>query len=265
MSITVYLVRHAQGYHNLSHENEKLSDPLLTPLGESQCEALRASFPHHDKLTHLVASPMRRALLTCRLSFAPDGILSTSQGHKSHASVVAQPLIQEVSALPCDTGSDPDVLASEFGSWADLGLVHDGWNDKKPGSRFAPTVANLEARAAAARRWFRTLGKEGQDVHVAAVSHGAFLHFLTEDWDGMDLSRGTGWSNAEWRSYEFVEGPTGGDERASIRETKESWTRRKGTAVPLTETEQKEAREVILEGMRRQFGESVDDQEPGRS
>lgn len=60
---------------------------------------------------------------------------------------------------------------------------------------------------------------------------------------------GTGWENTEWRSYEFVE-PTGNDDEASIRETEESWRRRRGSAKPLGETEQQQARAAVIEAMR---------------
>lgn len=248
MGITLHLVRHAQGHHNLSKANESLHDPLLTPLGEQQCRDLRAAFPHHDKLTHLVASPLRRTLLTCRNAFGGDG---------PRATVVAQPLVQEVSAQPCDTGSAPEVLAREFGAWVDGRLVQPGWNDKSPGSRWAPTVGSLEARSREARRWLRALGRgdDDGDAHVVVVTHGGFLHFLTEDWEGMDISRGTGWSNTEWRSYEFVD-PQGNDEEASVRETAESWRRRRADAIQLTEAENTQLRAVLIEEMSRAFGET---------
>ena len=49
MAPTLHLVRHAQGYHNLSKEDELLHDPDVTPLGERQCDELRASFPYHHR------------------------------------------------------------------------------------------------------------------------------------------------------------------------------------------------------------------------
>lgn len=190
MTITVHLVRHAQGFHNLTVINQQIPDPYLTPEGTQQCAALRASFPHHARLTHLVSSPMRRTLQTCEQSFRPaiDG---------AGLKVVAQPLVQEVSTLPCDTGSEPAVLAAEFGAWADLGLVPAGWNDKtSPNSPWAPRVEALEERARRARVWLRDLGRRwkaegrGENADIVVTTHGGFLHFLTQDWDGMDLTRG---------------------------------------------------------------------------
>lgn len=59
------------------------------------------------------------------------------------------------------------------------------------------------------------------------------------------FSTGTGWENTEYRSYEFVE-PAGEDTQASIRETKTSWRRRRGSSNPLTETEQQQLRSVVV-------------------
>ncbi|PSR97453.1 phosphoglycerate mutase family protein-like protein [Coniella lustricola] len=261
MTITLHLVRHAQGFHNLSHENEQLPDPQLTPLGLEQCAALRASFPYHDRLTHLVASPMRRTLLTCHHSFTPA--VYNPSSNPAGKRIVAQPLVQEVSTQPCDTGSEPGALTEEFGAWTDDALVTTGWNDKRSAeSPWRPTIEALENRAREARRWLRELGRQAraqgsEDADIVVVSHGGFLHFLTDDWDGMSLEKGTGWMNTEWRSYEFVCGADdqGEDEDARIRETAGSWKRRRGTEEQLTEAELREAKAVLLEGVRKKLAE----------
>ncbi|KAK2599861.1 hypothetical protein N8I77_011583 [Diaporthe amygdali] len=251
MTITIHLVRHAQGFHNLTVINQQIPDPYLTPTGIEQCAALRASFPHHDRITHLVASPMRRTLQTCEQSFRP----AVDAGSK----VIAQPLVQEVSTLPCDTGSEPEVLAAEFGAWADLSIVEKGWNNKAgEGSPWAPRVDALEERARGARVWLRDLGRrwkaegKGDSADIVVTTHGGFLHFLTQDWDGMDLTRGTGWDNTEYRSYEFDE-PEGDDSEARLHETKPSWRRRRGSAIGLTSTEQQQMRAVVIEAYKKEF------------
>jgi hypothetical protein len=76
-------------------------------------------------------------------------------------------------------------------------------------------------------------------VEIVVVTHGGYLHYFTEDWDGHEKFTGTGWENTEWRSYEFVSAT---DERASLRETSESRVRRTGKETPLTEDEQRELR-----------------------
>ncbi|KAL5883708.1 hypothetical protein ACKVWL_002698 [Pyricularia oryzae] len=225
MPATIYFVRHAQGYHNLPKvpggpNPSLLADPDLTELGKEQCAELSKNFPFHDKITHLVASPLRRTLYTCLLSFGP--VLEQGRVQK----VTALPELQEIAALPSDTGSDPAVLAKEFGGEkVDLGLVKDDWTDKGPGSPFAPELEKLDARARAARIWLRKLASEveGDEAHIVV--------------------------NTEWRSYEFSDS-SGQDSQASLKETKQSWERRRGTAIPLTETEQRELKAVLWRGVK---------------
>ena len=239
--ITIHAVRHAQGPHNLNTANHQLRDPELTPLGETQCATLSTFFPtapcfsSPPKITHLVASPLRRTLYTCLLSFPSEvqrGLV-----------VTALPELQETSDLPCDTGSEPRALQQEFEGRVDFALLEEGWNSKT--GKWSPASSAIEARAREARVWLRNLGlaavKEnpGEDVNVVVVTHGGFLHFFTEDWDGSTLFTGTGWANTEFRSYEFVSLEEG-EEHASLRETNGSRERRKGDEKPLTFDEQRE-------------------------
>ncbi len=261
MPTYIHLVRHAQGFHNLSRENQSLPDPDLTPLGKDQCARLAQTFPLQPQLTHLVASPLRRTLYTCLLSFAPALDDTANSNPTAPKQVIALPELQEVSPLPCDVGSARAALDAEFGpaGQVDLRFVGEGWNDKSGASPFAPMMGRLEARARKARVWLRELGREfeaahpGVDAHVAVVTHGGFLHFLTGDWDGMNPVKGTGWDNTEWRSYEFVEAE-GGDADAALRETRVSWRRRRGSAIGLTETEQMELRAVAKEHLEGEWG-----------
>ena len=163
MAPTIHLVRHAQGFHNLSIENESMQDPDLTPLGEEQCAALRKEFPHHDKLTKLFASPMRRTVYTCLHAFGTEDLKP----------IIAMPVFQEVSANPCDTGSAVAKVQAEFQGIADYSRVEDSWTDKGPGSEYEPTVEKLTARGLKARRALRDL--VGGDEHIVVVSHGGFL------------------------------------------------------------------------------------------
>jgi hypothetical protein len=116
-------VRHAQGIHNLSYSNHHLPDPHLTAFGEEQCRNLAAKFPYHDKIELILSSPLRRAIHTALLAFAPE----VEQGKK----VVAWQEVQEASDLPCDTGSDLKRIKVEFKDLpVDLGIVEDGWHIK---------------------------------------------------------------------------------------------------------------------------------------
>ncbi|KHO01813.1 phosphoglycerate mutase family protein [Metarhizium album ARSEF 1941] len=235
MPPTVHLVRHAEGFHNLSVENESMRDPDLTPLGEQQCADLRSAFPSHARLTALVASPLRRTIKTCDLAFG---------GHDKLYPIVLLDTLQEVSDAPCDTGSSKDALRAEFGDKIDLQRVRGSWTQKGDGSPFEPTMEALMARAKSARRALREIAGDA-DGEVAVVSHGGFLHFLTDDWDGVPIDSATAWSNCMCRSYQFAGSP---DDDGDVRlvETKESWKRRQpASRQPLTATEQREIRAVV--------------------
>ncbi|KAF4534015.1 Phosphoglycerate mutase family protein [Lasiodiplodia theobromae] len=212
----IHFVRHAQAYHNLTINNYSMHDPDLTELGKQQCFDLQRAFPHHDRVTHVVASPIKRALWTALLgfssTFATRGIRLT-----------ALPELQENTDLPCDTGSDKEVLEREFANQPiDLSLVQEGWNDKK--GPWAPQSDAISERCKAARVWLRELA--GENDQVVVVTHGSLLHTLTEDWSDFDKHTGTGWANTEFRSYTFV--PHSND-NASLIETEESLKRRRAT------------------------------------
>lgn len=243
----IHLVRHAQGTHNLPNSDLSIQDPPLTPFGISQCVALSNIFPHPSKVTHLVSSPLRRTLYTTIYSF-PEPI---SRGLK----ITAQPLLQELSSLGADTGISPTHLASEFAgtkyaSSIDLSHVTPDWNSKS--GIYSSDAATVEKRALNARKWLRELGGRGEeDKEIVVVTHGGFLHFLTQDWVGNEeiaervrkegyVFRGgepTGWSNTEFRSYEFVEGD---EENAGLRELEESRARRMGKETELGTDEKRE-------------------------
>lgn len=232
----LHLVRHAQGYHNLTEANHAMRDPSLTPFGEEQCANLSKSFPYQSSITHLVASPLRRTLYTCLLSFP--------QAVEAGKIVLALPELQETSDLPCDTGSDPGKLREEFGPGGkvDLHLVGEGWNNKK--GKWSTSPSAIDARAREARLYLKAVGEKaasanGEDQHIVAVTHGGYLHYLTEDWDEHMRFTGTGWENTEYRSYAFIDGD---EENASMLETAESRQRRVGREHPLTADEQRNLR-----------------------
>ncbi|KAI9900681.1 hypothetical protein N3K66_004943 [Trichothecium roseum] len=261
MPPTIHLVRHAQGHHNVSVANEAMRDPDVTELGREQCARLRASFPHHARLSGLASSPLRRTVQTCLEAFGPlsPSTTPTSSNPSDPSSTEEEEerkrrllpiklidVLQEISSAPCDTGSAPEALTAEFGPGVvDAGAgVRQGWTDKTSGgSPFAPTLAKLVARGREARRALRDFvaqDKDG-DGHYAVTSHGGFLHFLTDDWHGIPSGSATGWKNCEWRSYQFVN-PAGDDEEARLAETPESWRRRHGDAAPPSEAEMRELR-----------------------
>lgn len=160
MAPTLFCVRHAQGFHNLSVANHSLHDPLLTTLGEEQCRNLQRDFPDPDKIDLIVASPLKRTIYTALLSFE-DAI------QKKKLEVLALPELQETSDLPCDTGSSLEQLAKEFeGKPVDLQFVKPGWDCKR--MRWAPTAKAIEARARDARQWLMSRPEK----NIVVVTHG---------------------------------------------------------------------------------------------
>ncbi|RFU29954.1 hypothetical protein B7463_g6393, partial [Scytalidium lignicola] len=234
---TLHLVRHAQGYHNLRQENHTLPDPLLTDLGRTQCTTLSTVFSHHAQVTDIVSSPLRRTIYTALLSF-PDEVQARS------IPVVALPQLQETSDLPCDTGSAPDLLRREFENGAEGGVVDLKREDRcagAGGTGLVTGVRDKRAREMVEQKVVEDV--ESAEPHIVVVTHGGFLHYFTEDWEGHDGFLGTGWQNTEFRSYTFVtEGD--GDEDASVVETAESRRRRSGKEIPLTREEQTNLRRV---------------------
>ncbi|KAI5464057.1 histidine phosphatase superfamily [Mariannaea sp. PMI_226] len=239
MAPTIHFVRHAQGFHNLSHEAEQLHDPDLTPLGLEQCAHLRAIFPHHANITKLIASPMRRTVYTCLHAFGTQ--------HPTLLPITALPIFQEISLQPCDVGTPVDKAAAEFAGKADYSQVEASWIEKGSDSPYEPTLEKLLARGKQGRLTLREIAGNGDD-HIVVVTHGGILHFLTDDWQGVDPQHATGWKNCEYRSYQFTD-PTGKDEEAALQETPESWRRRHPSTVRLTVTEQRELRPLGIQKM----------------
>ncbi|KAL9104246.1 MAG: hypothetical protein Q9163_000794 [Psora crenata] len=100
-------------------------------------------------------------------------------------SVIALPELQEIGDVPCDTGTDIPVLKEEMeGKPIDLSRLMDGWNTKS--GKWSPTDDAVAERARVARRWL----KARPEKHIIVVTHGGFLHFLTEEWTGYKAALG---------------------------------------------------------------------------
>ncbi|KAJ4252393.1 hypothetical protein NW762_010991 [Fusarium torreyae] len=182
MPVTFHLVRHAQGFHNLSREHEKIQDPDLTDLGQRQCAALKASFPHHDKVTHFVTSPLKRALSTCLLGFAPPAEIP----------IIALAELKEVGDAPCDTGSNIELLKRDFPHFLDLSYVPEAWTTVYDWVSWDVKLSQLKERAVKARLALQQLAQGlGENEHAVIVTHGAFLHFLTDDYYGVKPKNGS--------------------------------------------------------------------------
>ncbi|KAJ5107650.1 phosphoglycerate mutase family protein-like protein [Penicillium angulare] len=203
MPPTLYVIRHAQGEHNVN-DSHHIRDALLTDTGKAQCQELQEKFPFLQDVEVILASPLRRTIQTAAYTFAPEL-------EKRQTPVILVPNAQEISSLACDIGHDTKITKSEapnlikdaapLWSAANLGstLVNESWNSKK--GIYESSLPAVKQRAAEMRNWIYSRPER----HVALVTHGGFLHYLTEDWRGYVRGKGTGYLNCEYRKLEFTE------------------------------------------------------------
>ena len=233
-------MRHGQGYHSIAERGHDLRDPHLTGFGEQQCRLRREAFQRHDKVELLLASPLRRALQTCAITFLP----CLDRGME----IIALPMAEECSDAPSDTGSDPQFLKEEFADkhgrdCISFDNVSKGWYVHE--GEYATDPASLIRRAAKLRRWI----KARPEKEVVLVAHGFFNHYLTGDVNENGEQTTPWWNEAELRTFTFVDGDgtgdrirpyEGGDARvdgedaALIKETEESLQRLKGRRQSVT-------------------------------
>ncbi|KAI1506259.1 phosphoglycerate mutase-like protein [Biscogniauxia marginata] len=214
MAPTIDVIRHAQAWHNASQDSY-ISDPLLTPEGEVQSYQFRDTYPFMAQVSHVVASPLRRAVATALIAFDP----AVRSGKKA----ILLPDLQETGAMPSDTGSPPRRLEAMFKPHVDLSHLSERWYRRDESSDYAPDVAKVEARARRARRFLRDLARGApDDAHIAVVTHGGFLHFLTDDYAGLGPGCFSSFGNTDMKSYQFADLHGDNDEAALVRV---SWDR----------------------------------------
>lgn len=189
MAPTITLIRHAQGYHNL-FEDWTIFDPKLTELGNQQCEDVRHDYPHHNKVTHIFASPLFRTIETALYSFKP----AIDRGIQ----IVMMPEVQECDNDKCNRGHSPDEIKKKFRDVVNVDNLSPGWYDKSSGSPYEPTGDKLRKRALNARKMIRDVViTTGDDACIVVVTHGQFLRYLTK----LDSP----WKNAEWELYTIMD------------------------------------------------------------
>ena len=163
------LMRHGQSEFNLHFSATKrdpgITDPSLTPLGQSQAEAAAAALADAG-ITRILASPYTRALQTAAPTARALGLPV-----QVHAGV------RERYHFKCDIGSPPATLAA---AWPDHSFDHldEVWWPSSTESE-----ESVEARAAAFRA---EMAADPDWAHTLVVSHWAFLLTLT----GQSLENG---------------------------------------------------------------------------
>ncbi|KAH7311018.1 hypothetical protein BKA65DRAFT_558840 [Rhexocercosporidium sp. MPI-PUGE-AT-0058] len=232
---------------------KQIRDPRLTPHGINEALDLRYRFPYMNELTHILVSPLSRTLQTAFLAFEPaikrgvrpialDILRETGKGPNCCGS--------EISGLLKGFGElGESVLTTE---------ITPGWEIPRPDASPMALpmrrnlvlcrlreLANLARMSGAeltqARKDFEDLDPDtciwspfntwlmkydfpplqlGKDVHIAVVTHGTFLEWMT-------LGEGGLFDNAEFRTYMFEgeeeEGPDPKNGRSLLlMETQES-------------------------------------------
>ena len=176
----------------------QIHDPGLTPSGREQARLFPALYEYHIKPTLIVTSPLRRCLQTTSLAF---GAMIRS----GEVRAVAHPGLQEVSTDPCDTGTPLDALREEFPhiQFPDELFPRNAWpRERSVQLRKNSTIYDdvpelLLARLVDFRKWLR---EEVDDEEVVVVTHGGFVHFFYDRWDGIpgrSGSRGYDLGNGE--------------------------------------------------------------------
>lgn len=156
-----------EAMQNVDPASRNVLDPSLTEQGELQAKALARTFPYHDRVEAVFSSPLQRALQTALLAF---------HAHLSPMKkLIAQPLAQETSVAPCDTGNDRSSLETTFGTGdIDFGSVGADWNSKS--GKWSQNEADVLRRAAD----LRDLLAARVESEIVLVTHGYFLRYLTE-------------------------------------------------------------------------------------
>ncbi|KAJ5471448.1 hypothetical protein N7530_008805 [Penicillium desertorum] len=116
----IHLVRHAEGLHNLRNDHTILDAPLCQR-GFDFAEDLGRRFvrEHSNSVGAITSSPLRRTIQTSLTAF--KRILDTTQYLENSGSGVNNGVmlsldanLQEITDLPCNSGSPKDRLVTEF-------------------------------------------------------------------------------------------------------------------------------------------------------
>ncbi|KAG5463605.1 MAG: histidine phosphatase superfamily, partial [Olpidium bornovanus] len=231
---TVYLTRHAEAEHNV-RRRYYLRDPRLTDRGRQQAavelpRSLRGLAPPGSAggkgegereeeeeggeggpaLDLIVTSPLKRTLQTSLLGYR--------RYVDAGVPVVVLPELQELGALPADTGSPLADLEAEFPRLSferleEIERASGGrpWYEKR--GDYAPTLYAVARRTRRLVSWLLARPEE----NIAVVTHSGLLHWI--------LRQLREFRNAEVRRYALtldrkwkLEGlkPSAGDERGCV-------------------------------------------------
>lgn len=184
---------------------DHIKDPILTSGGRKHC-IQRNDFlvPQAKYITHILASPLSRALETAFLTTKAV----TDRGVK----VWALPELQSFSSAPSGLGMDVSDLqrlfdgnnagtrvtakgkrmseninkakqfnVEDFKGKLDLQFMSDDWNDEYENKEGRWSAAHKDWRAGYLKGFFRALQASGERVEIVIVCHSSSLRFLVND------------------------------------------------------------------------------------
>ncbi|KAI2610652.1 histidine phosphatase superfamily [Hypoxylon fragiforme] len=192
---TIHVFRHAEALHNILPEFRAKRDPEISDAGRQQCIKMASEFPFMDQVTHLISSPLSRALSTIRLAFAP--VAEKQQ-------IIVFPELTEAGIAISSFGSSIEELQEKYGDQLDLSHVPDDWEQIHPRSRFAYDLKLIFTRAALVRERIIDLASTAEEgSHIVVMTHGQTAHFMTGDFSGPEAPTYlTNWNgNLQYRSY----------------------------------------------------------------
>jgi broad specificity phosphatase PhoE len=188
----LYLIRHGEATHNVAPRpwGDELLDARLTPLGEEQAAALRASAAALP-LELIVVSPLSRAIATALIGLAPHV-------QRSVPCVAVEACREQLGQNVPDRRRRASEVAADFPQ-VDLAAIAED------DALFTPTREPLPALAARADAFLEWVAAR-PEAHVAVVTHSSFLAALCNvalD-TAAEPAAGEWFGNAEMRHIRLV-------------------------------------------------------------
>ncbi|KUJ17958.1 uncharacterized protein LY89DRAFT_717602 [Mollisia scopiformis] len=175
--VIVHLMRHAEAQKKTDIFGPKLRDPSLSDVGRAQCSTFVEEFKDHQShVTHILCSPMKRAINTAVVAF-PDVVGKS-------LTVYAMPELQSLDRGPGGIGASFSRLSKKYrvkeGEMPKVDVTtfgRKGWNDKEYGA-WSPSEAHR--RVDFIKGFLRGLlaAATSKIIEVVIITHRSFLKQL---------------------------------------------------------------------------------------
>ncbi|KAF8855114.1 hypothetical protein BDZ45DRAFT_728309 [Acephala macrosclerotiorum] len=172
--VIVHLMRHAEAHKKTELFGPRPKDPGLSDVGKAQCSTFVTDFKDHSShVTHILCSPMKRALNTAIAAF-PDVVGKT-------LTVYAMPELQSLDRGPGGVGAGFSKLSKKYrakeGEVPKVDVTtfgRKGWNDKD--GVWSPSEAHW--RVDFVKGFLRGLlaATTNKTIEVVIISHRSFVN-----------------------------------------------------------------------------------------